>query len=107
MVGNNNKWGFGIIVSVIVISLFIFLLGFNNYLSYEPLVVYTVYLDGESIGTIESKDSFENYINTKEEELKKKYEVKTVYTPEGVEIKKNLTYNTSINSDEQIYAKRI
>lgn len=107
MVEGNNKWGFGIIVSVIVISLFIFLLGFNSNLSGEPIAVYTVYLDGKSIGTIESKDSFVEYINTKEEELKKKYEVDTVYTPEGVEIKKNLTYNTSVNSDEQIYNKII
>ena len=100
---NNNKWGFGIIISVIVISLFIFLLGFKSSFSGEPRVVYTVYLDGKSIGTVESKDSFEKFINTKEEELKKKYEVDTVYTPNGVEIKKNITYNTSVNSDEQIY----
>lgn len=107
MVQNNNKWGFGIIVSVIIISLFIFLFGFNNELSKEPRVVYTVYLDGKSIGTIASRDSFEDYINIKEEELKKKYEVNTVYTPEGVEIKKNITYNTSVSSDEIIYNKII
>lgn len=100
---NNNKWGFGIIVSVIVVSLFIFLLGFKSSFKGEPGVVYTVYLDGKSIGAIASKESFEEYINTKEEELKKKYDVNTVYTPDGVEIKKNFTYNTSVTSDEQIY----
>ena len=104
---NNNKWGFGIIVSVIVISLFVILLGFRSNFSSEPRAVYTVYLDGDSIGTIASRDSFEEFINTKEEELKKKYDVDTVYTPNGVEIKKNLTYNTSISSDEQIYNKII
>ena len=100
---NNNKWGFGIIVSVILVSLFIILLGFKSSFKGEPGVVYTVYLDGKSIGAIASKESFEEYINTKEDELKKKYNVNTVYTPEGVEIKKNFTYNSSVTSDEQIY----
>ena len=36
----------------------------------EPQTVYTVYLDGRSIGNIVSKKSFEDYINVKEEELK-------------------------------------
>lgn len=107
MENNNNKWGFGIIVSVIVTSLFTILLGFKSTFTGDPKVVYTVYLDGKSIGTIASKDSFEDYINTKEEELKKKYEVNKVYTPEGVEIKKNFTYNTSVSSDAVIYNKII
>lgn len=107
VVNNNNKWGFGIIVSVIVISLCVILLGFKSTFTGEPKVVYTVYLDGKSIGTIASRDSFEDYINTKEEELKKRYEVNKVYTPEGVEIKKNFTYNTSVSSDEVIYNKII
>jgi len=106
-VENNSKWGYGVIVSVIVISLFIIFLGFRSSFEGEPSTVYTVYLDGKSIGTIASKDSFEEFINTKEEELKKKYDVNTVYTPEGVEIKKNLTYDTSVSSDETVYNKII
>ena len=104
---NNNKWGFGVIVSLIVISLGIFLLVFYKNVTIEPQTVYTVYLDGRSIGNIVSKKSFEDYINVKEEELKNKYNVDTVYTPKGVEIKKNFTYDTSVNSDEQIYNKII
>ena len=104
---NNNKWGFGIICSVVIISLFVFLLGFSSRFSGEATAVYTVYLDGKSIGTILSKDSFEEFINDKEEELKTKYNVNTVYTPNGVEIRKNLTYNTTSNSNEQIYNKII
>ena len=107
IVENNNKWGFGIIVSVIVISLFVVFFSFNGEIKNEPIVVYTVYLDGESIGTIESKSSFEDFINSKEEELKRKYNVNTVYTPEGVEIKKNITYSTVLNNNEQIYNKII
>ena len=67
---NNNKWGFGVIVSLIVISLGIFLLVFFKNVTIEPQTVYTVYLDGRSIGNIVSKKSFEDYINVKEEELK-------------------------------------
>lgn len=104
---NNNKWGFGVIVSLIVISLGIFLLVFYKSVTIEPQTVYTVYLDGKNIGNISSKDSFEEYINVKEEELKNKYKVDTVYTPKGVEIKRNFTYDTSVNSDEQIYNKII
>ena len=104
---NNNKWGFGVIVSLIVISLGIFLLVFIKKETIEPQTDYTVYLDGRSIGNIVSKKSFEDYINVKEEELKNKYNVDTIYTPKGVEIKKNFTYDTSVNSDEQIYNKII
>lgn len=104
---NNSKWGFGIIISVIAISLFVILFGFRNSFKGEPKLVYNVYLDGQSIGSILSKDSFEEFINSKEEELKKKYKVDKVYTPEGVEIKKNFTYNTVVSSDSAIYTRII
>lgn len=104
---SNNKWSFGIIAFVIIISISILLLVFTNEKSNEPRVLYTVYLDGKSIGNIVSRDSFESFINVKEEELKKKYDTDTVYTPKGVEIKKTFTYNTSVSSDEQIYSKII
>ena len=99
----NSKWSFGVIISIIIVSISVLFLVFSNNSSDEPNVIYTVYLDGKSIGNISSKDSFEDFINVKEEELKKKYNTSTVYTPKGVEIKKNFTYNTSINSNEQIY----
>ena len=104
---NNSKWSFGIITFIIIISISILLLVFTNKKSNEPHVLYTVYLDGKSIGNIASRESFESFINVKEEELKKKYDTDTVYTPKGVEIKKTFTYNTSVSSDEQIYSKII
>ena len=107
MLVQNNKWGFGLIVFVILTSLFIFLLVFTRDYSSEPSIVYSVYLDGKNIGTIASKDSFEEFINTKEDELKKKYEVDAVHTPKGVEIKKNLTYNTKVDTDLDVYNKII
>ena len=103
----NNKWSFFTILLVIFLSLSVFLLTFGKGTNSDPTVVYTVYLDGKAIGTIASEDSFNEFVNTKEDELKKKYNVDTVYTPRGVEIKKNLTYNNFINSDEQVYNKII
>lgn len=103
----NNRWSFLLVVFVILLSLFIFFFEFNRNISSEPSIVYSVYLDGKNIGTIASKDSFEEFINTKENELKEKYNVSTVYTPNGVEIKKNLTYNVSFSTDQQIYDKII
>lgn len=103
----NSKWGLGAILIVIVISLAVLLLSFQSKINSTPSTIYVVYLDGKSIGTIASKDSFDSFINTKEEELKKKYNVDKVYTPNGVEIKKNVTYSNSVNSNEQIYNKII
>lgn len=103
----NNKWGFSIIISIVIVSVFVLFLSFQNNVNKVPTTTYMVYLDGKSIGAIESKDSFEEFINTKEEELKRKYDVDTVYTPNGVEIKKNITYNNQVSTNEQIYNKII
>ena len=91
----------------IFLSVFVLVLTFTTYATSEPTAVYTVYLDGKSIGSISSKESFNDYVNSKEEELKKKYDVDTVYSPKGVEIKKNITYNPSVSSDVEIYNKII
>ena len=107
MVVNSNKMGFGIILFIIILSFSIIFLTFTSKSSVDPTTVYTVYLDGKSIGNISSKESFDNFINSKEEELKKKYDIDTVYTPKGVEIKKNVTYNSLVNTNEQVYNRII
>lgn len=104
---NKNNWGVGIILFTIFISICTIILGFIKHNNGSPNVVYSVYLDGKMIGAVESKDSFEQYINSKEEELKEKYDVDTIYTPKGVEIKKNITYSNFVNTDEDIYKKII
>ena len=102
-----KKINMGLIVFTIFISIAILVLTFTTYIKSEPMAVYTVYLDGKSIGTIASKDSFDEFVNSKEDELKKKYDVDTVYAPKGVEIKKNITYNSSVSSDVEIYNRII
>ena len=107
MVVNKSKWSFGLVVFVLLASFSVFVLTFKRSLNKEPQEVYSVYLDGKMIGNVLSKDSFEDFINTREEELKKKYKVDNVYTPKGVEIKKNVTYSSNVDTDEDIYNKII
>ena len=102
-----NKWTISQISIIIIACISIFLLGFNTSENTEPSVVYKVYLDGQIVGTVESKTDFEAYINTKEEQIKDKYNVDTVYTPKGVELKKYLTYNNKTDSNEFVYTKII
>ena len=107
MQNNNSKWSFGIIVLTIILAFSIFLFTFFNKSNREPITVYTVYLDGKVIGNLSSKKSFEEYINTKEDELKKKFGVDKIYNPNGVEIKKNITYSKIVNSNDEVYNRVI
>lgn len=99
----NNKYPISIIILITLITLSVFLLGFNKKENTIPVTVYNVYLEGKIIGTIESKESFEEYINQKEETIKEKYNVNTVYTPNGVEIKETITYKPKVNTNEEVY----
>ena len=67
--------------------------------------LYKVYLNGEIIGIIDSKDKLEQYINNKGEEYKKTYGVDNVYVPEGIEIEKLDTYFSSVNTVKEVYNK--
>ncbi|MDO5568719.1 MAG: M23 family metallopeptidase [bacterium] len=98
-----NKVSISIIFTVILLSASIFLLGFNNASATYPEEVYQVYLDGEVIGTIKSKEKFENYINNEQATLKEKYQVDAIYAPKGVEIKKLVTYNPKLIDEITLY----
>lgn len=67
--------------------------------------VYRVYLKGESLGIIKSKTSLEEYINKKQSEIKKKYNVDKVYVPSDLDIVKEITYDNNLTSVEKIYNK--
>lgn len=91
-----------IIVLLIICLSFIYTTGFTN-ISKEPQTVYRVYLKGKSLGIIESKESFEQYIDEKQEEIKKKYKVDKVFIPTDLDIIKEITYDREIKSNEEIY----
>ena len=88
---------------MILSILSLFLAGFKLTANKEPATVYNIYLDGEKIGTVKSKEELEKYINSQEEKLKQKYGVSKIYTPKGVEIKKVVTYKDKFDSNEKIY----
>lgn len=101
----NKKWTFSLVLFTIIIGISIFFLGFNKIERINPQTAYTVYLDGNIVGLIDSKENFENYINDKEAAIKTKYGVDTIYEPKGVEIKKSITYNPTLLSYDEIYRK--
>lgn len=98
-----KKWTFSMIFIVLISILSIFLLGFKLTENKTPQELYAIYLEGEKIGTVKSKEEFNEYINLQEEKLKDKYKVDKIYTPKGVEIKKIVTYSNKYNSNEEIY----
>ena len=78
--------------------------GFTN-VSQKPRTIYKVYLKGKVLGNIKSKESFEKYIDTKQNEIKKKYQVNKVYVPEDLDIVKEITFENNIKTNEEIYKK--
>ncbi len=92
-----------ILVFLLFLSLFINS-GFTN-VSQKPKTIYKVYLKGKVLGNIESKESFEKYIDDKQEEIKKKYQVNKVYVPEDLDIIKQITFENDKKTNEEIYKK--
>lgn len=93
-------------IAIILILLFsvTFTTGFSK-ISKAPQKVYRVYLKGESLGLIESKESLEKYIDNKQKEIKKKYDVDKVYVPTDLDIVKETTYDKNIQTNKEIYEK--
>ncbi len=71
----------------------------------SPKQLYHVYLEGESLGVIESKEKLEEYIDNKQQQLKEKYNATKVYAPNGLDIIKEMTYNEKVLSVSDIYKK--
>ncbi len=90
------------IVSLLISST-IFLVGYTKVSS--PVEVYRVYLKGETIGYIKNKDLLEEYIDNEQISLKQKYNVDKVYLPNDLDIVREVTYNDSISTEEEIYNK--
>ena len=99
----NKQFRLSYLVVIILIGVLVFYLGFTSYRRNVPRDLFQVYVDGKVIGIIESEEEFDNYINKKQEDIKKKYGVKKVYMPNGVVVKAVTTYNSHINTNEEIY----
>ena len=99
----NSHFRISYTIVIILVGAISFYLGFMHYDKQVPKSVYQVYLDGEVIGVVNNQEELESYINLKEDAIKKKYGVKKVFMPNGVEIKRITTYNKNINTNEQVY----
>ena len=96
----------GIILSFLITALIGTLL-FMSYMTEEsfamPDSIYQVYLDGEKIGLVESKEELYSLINKEQKEIKKEYNVNQVYPPKGFKIIRQTTYKEEVNSIEEVY----
>lgn len=101
----NKQFRLSYITVIILIGVLVFGLGFTSYSRRVPREVYQVYIDGQVIGVVENDEFFEEYINQKEEAIKKKFGVDKVYMPNGVIIKPVTTYNSKIDTNEEIYQR--
>lgn len=100
----NNKISISGVIFILLISTLVVYMT----LTFEPKKekineFYQVYLGGQKIGLIYSKDELYNLIDKEQEGIKKKYNVDKVYPPEGLDVEKVLTYKTNLKTAEQIY----
>ena len=89
---------------IIILSILIFLVGFNYKENKQPNVLYKVYLDKEYIGMIESKKELEDYINNQANTIRdniKKYNLKI----DAIET--FLKYQTLVDLSEYDYPDKI
>ena len=101
----NERFSISYIIVIIIVGVLTFGLGFVSFSNLTPIEVYKVYIDGKMIGTLASKDDFDDYINNNEEVIKEKYGVDKVYVPNGVIVKKVITYDNKVDSNEDVYEK--
>ncbi len=93
-------WGLLILV---IVSFVLFFVGMDTRVLGDPIEAYQVYLDGEKIGLISSKDELLSMIDTEQQELKEKYHASKVYPPNGLDIRKVYTYDNDIVTASSIY----
>lgn len=100
----NNKISISEIIFGLLVSLLVIYMTLTFELKKDKInEFYQVYLGGQKIGLISSKDDLYDLIDKEQEGIKKKYNVDKVYPPEGLEVEKVLTYKTNLKTSEQIY----
>lgn len=94
----------GAIVTMLI-SCLLFFVGVDTRVLGDAYQVYQVYLDGNKIGLIDSKDNLLNLIDKEQAELKDKYKVDKVYPPTGLNVEKVYTYDNNITDVDDIYSQ--
>ena len=91
--------------SIILVCILSLCLSSSYRKSNEPSILYEVYLDGKIIGVVRSKNELDNYIDMQNQKYKDEYHVDRVYSPNGLETEKVLTYDKTVNTVEEVYEK--
>ncbi len=96
---------FSIIIMILLALLAIPVLGFGYTKVTEPNTYYKVYFEGKTLGVISSNQELNDYINENGQIYKNKYKTKEVYAPNGVQIKKLVTYDGAVDEVKDVYKK--
>lgn len=101
---NKSKYSVSSIVLCVFLSLFVAFMSFT----FEPVErrinsYYQVYLSGDKIGLIKSKDELYTLIDEEQKEIKNHYHVNKVYPPSGLSVDKVLTYKTNVMTAKEVY----
>ncbi len=100
-----KKINTGGILIILFCSLFVIFLGFSRVDTRDAKDVYMVYLDGKKVGLLADKDTLYDMIDEEQETIKADFGVEKVYPPQGLEAVEYTTYNTKLNTPEDIYNK--
>ena len=92
---------------VIILSIIIFLFGFQVDSKKEPYTLYKVYLDDTYLGNIESKEELEDYINSqasviRENVMDYKNKIDAIDTYEKLVLKHSINSNTNILNAKEL-----
>ena len=93
------------ILTTLIASVFIFLIGWHKNYQDVAREVYQIYLDGEKIGLIDNQEELYALINQEQSSIKETYNVDQVYPPNGFSIAKYITYDDDITTVDDIYNK--
>lgn len=92
------------LISIIIVALYLVNESFIN-ITTEASKAYAVYLNGEELGLIASRDDLYSHINREQQEIKDKYDVLNVYPPNGLDIIEVNTFDDRYLDIEDIYTK--
>lgn len=92
------------VIFTIIISIMVFFFDVKIKEEGNPFNIYRVYLNGENLGLIESKQDLLDLIDKEQVQIKEKYGVDKVYPPSGLDIQNVVTYDNNISSVNQIYS---
>lgn len=98
-----KKINIGGILLILFISFFVLAFGFPRPDTRSAKKAYMVYLDGKKVGLLEDRNTLLDLIDKEQETIKSDFGVEKVYPPQGLETVEYTTYNTKLNSADEIY----